>query len=111
MRFEWDEGKNRLNLKRHKIRFETASLVFDDPNAVTITDRAHDDEEERFITLGRLKDIVILFVVHTEREADGEEVIRLISARKATPSERKIYEATQQRTAQRHRGTRRNERF
>ncbi|HEV2103408.1 MAG TPA: BrnT family toxin [Candidatus Acidoferrum sp.] len=111
MRFEWDEEKNRLNLKRHKISFETASLVFDDPNAVTIPDRMHDDEEERFITLRRLEDIVILFVVHTDREADGEEVIRIISARKATPSERKIYEATQQRTAQGYRGTRRNERL
>jgi uncharacterized DUF497 family protein len=111
MRFEWDEEKNRLNLKRHKIRFETAILVFDDPRAVTIPDRVHDDEEERFITLGRLEGRIILFVVHVGREADGEEVIRLISARKATPSERKIYEAAQQRTTQRHRGTRRNERF
>ena len=111
MRFEWDENKNRLNLKRHKIGFKTASLVFDDPNAVTIPDRMHDEEEERLITLGRLEDIVILFVVHTEREVDGEEVVRLISARKATPGERKIYEAAQQRTAQRDRGTRRNERF
>jgi uncharacterized DUF497 family protein len=71
----------------------------------------HDEEEERFITLGRLEEIIILFVVHTEREVDGEEVIRLISARKATPGERRIYEAAQQRTAQRHRGTRRNEGF
>jgi uncharacterized DUF497 family protein len=111
MRFEWDEEKNRLNLRRHKIRFETAILVFDDPHAVTIPDRMHDEDEERFITLGRLEGRSILFVVNTEREAYGEEVIRLISARKATPGERKIYEAAQQRTAQRHRGTRRNERF
>jgi uncharacterized DUF497 family protein len=111
MLVEWDEEKNRLNLKRHKIRFETATVVFDDPRAVTIPDRLHDEEEERFITLGRLEGNIILFVVNTEREADGEEVIRIISARKATPSERKIYEEAQQRTAQRHRGTRRNERF
>jgi len=111
MRFEWDEAKNRLNLIRHKIGFETAILVFDDPHAVTVPDRMHDDEEARFITLGRLEGNVILFVVHVEREADGEEVIRLISARKATPNERKSYEAAQQRTAKRHRGTRRNERF
>jgi uncharacterized protein len=111
MRFEWDEEKNRLNLKRHKIRFETAILIFDDPHAVTIPDRLHDEEEERFITLGQLEGSFVLFVVSTEREADGEEVIRIISARKATPDERKIYEEAQQRTAQRHRGTRRNERF
>jgi uncharacterized DUF497 family protein len=71
----------------------------------------HDDEEQRFITLGRLEGKIILFVVHVDREIGGEEVIRLISVRKATPNERKSYEAAQQRTAQRHRGTRRNERF
>ena len=111
MRFEWDEAKNQLNLKRHKIRFETAILVFDDPHAVTIPDRLHDEDEERFVTLGRLEGSFVLFVVNTEREAEGEEVIRIISARKATPIERKIYEEAQQRTAQRHRGTGRNERF
>lgn len=92
MRFEWDEEKNRLNLKRHKIRFETAVLAFDDPHAVTIRDRLH-DEEERFITLGKAGGHVILFVVHLSFEDDGEEVIRLVSARKATAYERKIYEA------------------
>jgi uncharacterized protein len=111
MLFEWDEEKSRLNLKRHKIRFETAILIFDDPYAVTIPDRLHDEDEERFVTLGRLEGSFVLFVVNTEREADGEEVIRIISARKATPGERKIYEEAQQRTAQRYRGTRRNERF
>jgi uncharacterized DUF497 family protein len=111
MRFEWDEAKNRLNLKRHKIRFETAILIFDDPCAVTIPDRMHNEEEERFITLGQLEGRLILLVVHADFETSGEEVIRLISARKATPGERKIYEAAQQRTAQRHRGTRRNEGF
>ena len=111
MRFEWDEAKNRLNLKRHKIMFETAVLVFDDPRAVTIPDQMHDEEEERFITLGQLEGRIILLVVHADFEVGGEEVIRLISARKATQGERKIYEAAQQRTAQRYRGTRRNERF
>ncbi len=111
MRFEWDEGKNRLNLKRHSIRFETAVLALDDPHAVTIPDRAHDEEEERLITLGKVEGQFILFIVHVYREADGEEVVRLIPARKATSNERKIYDAAQQRTAQRYRGTRRNEGF
>jgi len=92
MRFEWDDEKNRLNLKRHKIRFETAVLAFDDPYAVTIPDRLHDEDERRFITLGRVEGQVILFVVHLSFEASGEEVIRLISARKATAYEKKIYE-------------------
>jgi uncharacterized DUF497 family protein len=58
MRFEWDESKNRRNLERHKIRFETAVLIFDDPYTVTIPDLLHDEEEERFITLGRLEGII-----------------------------------------------------
>jgi uncharacterized protein len=92
MRFEWDEEKNRLNHKRHKIRFETAVLAFDDPYAVTIQDRLHDDDELRFITLGRLRGPVILFVVHLSYEESGEEIIRVISARKATAHEKKTYE-------------------
>jgi uncharacterized protein len=92
MRFEWDEAKNRLNLQRHKVRFETAVLAFDDPYAVTISDRLHDEQEERFITLGKVGSEVILFVVHLSFEEDGEEVIRLISARRATAHEKKIYE-------------------
>jgi uncharacterized protein len=94
VRFEWDERKNRLNWKRHKIRFETALLVFDDPHAVTIRDRLHDEQEERFITLGRVGNQVVLFVVHTGFEEAGEEVLRIIFARKATAYEKKIYEAS-----------------
>jgi len=94
MRFEWDERKNRLNLKRHKIRFETAILAFDDPRTVTIRDRLHDEEEERFVTLGKVGGEVVLFVVHLSFEDDGEEVIRIISARKATAYEEKIYETS-----------------
>lgn len=108
MRSEWDEQKNALNLKRHKTRFETAILVFDDPHAITSRDSSHDETEERFITLGYLGNGVIAFVLHTSSEVQGEEIIRLISARKATPQERKVYEAAQQRTAARHRGPRRD---
>jgi uncharacterized DUF497 family protein len=108
MRFEWDEQKNALNLKRHKLRFETAILVFDDPHAITMRDTSHDEIEDRFITLGFLGHGVIAFVVHTIFELEGEEAIRLISARKATPRERTIYEAAHKRTASRHRDTRRH---
>jgi uncharacterized DUF497 family protein len=91
MRFVWDEKKSRLNLAKHEISFEAAILVFDDPRAVSRPDRVA-AEEERWQTLGLAGGIVILLVAHTWREEHGEEVIRIISARKATPHERRIYE-------------------
>ena len=91
MKFEWDEEKSRRNFIKHGVRFETAAHVFEDVNAVSRVDRevAH---EERWKTLGLAGGIVVLLVAHTFREEEGEEVIRIISARKATPSERVIYE-------------------
>lgn len=98
MRFEYDEGKNRQNLAKHGIDFDTAAIVFDDPWALTLRDEAHEDEE-RFITLGEIAPGVVLFVVHTcFAAADGEEVIRLVSARAATSTEQRRYEETHQRT-------------
>ncbi|MGC1784139.1 MAG: BrnT family toxin [Acidobacteriaceae bacterium] len=97
MRFEWNEAKNRQNLRKHDIRFETAVLVFDDPSAMTKRDSAHDEHEERFITLGAIGPGSILFVVHTWGERNGEENIRIISARAATARERKSYEDANQR--------------
>ena len=96
MRFEWDERKNKQNLAKHDVDFQTAELVFDDPYAVTIRDLIHDDED-RYITLGEIGPGAVLFVVHTfvvhSGFADeGEEVIRLISARAATDKERRSYE-------------------
>ena len=87
MRFIWDEEKSRRNLAKHKVSFETARLAFDDPNAVSRLERV-EDGEERWQTLGLVGGIVILFVAHTYREEGGEEIIRIISARKATAQER-----------------------
>jgi uncharacterized protein len=64
MRFEWDENKNRLKLRKHDVRFETAVLVFDDPYAITQRDCTFDDEE-RCITVGAIGPGSILLVVHT----------------------------------------------
>jgi len=91
MRFVWDEGKSRRNLAKHKISFETALLVFEDPYAISSPDRIVDGEE-RWLTLGLASGIVVLVVAHTYGEKDGEEMIRLISARRATPLERRIYD-------------------
>jgi uncharacterized protein len=91
MRFAWDDTKSRRNLAKHRVSFETARLVFDDPRAISRLDRV-EDGEERWQTVGLAGGIVVLLVAHTYREEGGEEVIRIISARKATPRERSIYE-------------------
>lgn len=91
MRYTWDENKSRRNLAKHKVSFETATLVFEDPHCVTRFDRIKDGEE-RFQTLGIAGGLAILLVAHIDYEEGGEEVIRIISARKATRREREIYE-------------------
>jgi uncharacterized protein len=93
MRYEWDENKNERNLEKHGLSFETASLVFDDPNALSIPDRI-ENGEERWQTIGMIENIVIVMVAHTIKlEVESqEEIIRIISARKATRAERQEYE-------------------
>jgi len=92
MRYEWDSNKDRANRAKHGVSFDTASLVFNDPAHLSIQDR-HESGEERWQTLGLVGGVVVLIVVHTYREDDsGEEVVRIISARKATVHERQRYE-------------------
>ena len=88
LQFEWDEDKARRNLKKHGVSFEEASSVFGDSLALTIPDPLHSEEEERFITLGESHRRRLLVVVSTDR---GDRT-RVISARVATPRERKQYE-------------------
>ncbi len=91
MRFVWNERKSRSNLAKHKVSFETAMLVFEDPFAISVQDRIGEGEE-RWQTLGMVGGVVVLLVAHTYEEENGEEVIRIVSARKATPRERMFYE-------------------
>ena len=91
MRFEWDEKKNLANRRKHKVSFETATLVFEDPHAISVLERI-EESEERWHTVGMAGGVLVMFVAHTYRESDGEEVVRIISARKATPRERSMYE-------------------
>ena len=91
MRFEWDERKNLANRLKHKVSFETATLVFEDPQAISVLEET-EEGEQRWQTVGLAGGVVVMFVAHTYRESDGEEVVRIISARKATPRERKMYE-------------------
>lgn len=93
MQFTWDERKNRANRRKHGISFETAALVFDDPYHLSTQDREVEGES-RWQTIGMAQGKQILLVVHTLSESVhevDEEVIRIISARKATPRERSIY--------------------
>ncbi len=85
MIFEWDEEKNAINKQKHKISFETAAHVFDDPEYIEMYDFEHSVDEDRFIAIGMVGDII--FVVFTERR----DKIRLISARLATDAERRLY--------------------
>ena len=78
------------NRRKHGISFETAARIFEDPNVVSYRDRVVDDEE-RWHAIGCAGGIAILFVVHTSEEQHGEEEIRIISARKASPGERALY--------------------
>ena len=91
MRWTWNPRKERANRRVHGLSFETASRVFDDPLALTRPDDTA--EEERWQTVGEVGGVTV-FVVHTWPEADdsGEEIGRIISARKATAHERRVYE-------------------
>ena len=86
MTYEWDPNKAKSNLKKHGVRFADAVSVFEDENAITIEDEH--ESENRFITIGRDILLRILVVIYTFRG----HIIRIISARKATARERKIYE-------------------
>lgn len=87
--FEWDIEKAESNLQKHEISFEEAATVFFDPLSLTIPDPLHSDEEDRFVTTGLSNRQRQLVVVHSE----GDDKIRIISARLATAGERKKYES------------------
>lgn len=90
MIFAWDQNKNRANKAKHKVSFETALLVFFDEFHHTLYDRT-EKGEDRWRTIGMAEGVVLLLVVHTSRNDNGEEVIRIISARRPTSKERKGY--------------------
>ncbi len=99
IRFEWDEAKNRSNQRKHGVRFEDASGVFFDPFHVVVDDRVVNGEQ-CWQAIGTIHwnagSLVLLLVAHAVREEietdECIEVIRIISARRATPEERKVYE-------------------
>lgn len=89
LRFEWDERKALQNKRKHGVSFEEAETVFSDDYGLLIDDPDHSGEEDRFLLLGLSANLRTLVVAHCYRKAD--DVIRIISARKATRKERDRY--------------------
>ena len=88
MLFEWDDNKEKINIAKHGIDFSTAAHVFQDENTIDFFDDARSAYEHRYINIGQINGVtIIVMVVYTERE----NAIRLISARKATNLERRMY--------------------
>lgn len=92
MKFEWDSEKEKVNIKKHGITFEQASYVFADPFALNKYDDEHSIEEDRWVLLGKSINEVLLIVVHTFKDDDNIEYVRIISARKATKNEQQSYQ-------------------
>lgn len=92
-KFEQDYKKDIINRKKHNISFKDAVLVFSDKNAITRKDNEHSINEDRFITIGRIKGFYIIVVIYTDRTKNNanEETIRIISSRYATKKEIKQY--------------------
>jgi uncharacterized protein len=91
IRWDWNDLKATMNLRKHKVSFDLAVLALDDPDQLSQLDT--ESFEYRFKTLARLEDVILL-IVHTEPEVEtftGKLVGRIISARKATPAERRAY--------------------
>ncbi len=93
MEFRWDENENEKNRKKHGVSFEDAAEVFDDPLHVSILDHRFDYFDERWITMGSTKKGNVIVVGHLYYlTQEGEEIIKIITARKATKKEIKQYE-------------------
>ena len=89
----WDLAKGRANLGKHGVSFAQAATVLTDPLALTVFDAAHSRDEERWFTLGMASDGKLLAVAHTFQQTEPNSAqVRIISAREATPQERRHYE-------------------
>lgn len=88
MKFRWDPGKATANERKHGVSFREAATVLRDPLSTTFPDLEHSGDEERYITIGLSAEARLLVVAHTE----GEQEIRIISARRAIRKEQKFYE-------------------
>ena len=89
--FDWDPNKALSNVRKHKVSFRQAMSVFSDPYQISVYDVEHSDDEDRWHTLGRDFAGNLLVVVHTAEETDNDLNIRIISARKASTTQRETY--------------------
>lgn len=91
--FDWDPKKGKANVRKHQVSFERATTIFRDPHLLSIPDDEHSESEERWITMGLDENGILLVLVHTFQSFSADAArIRVISARKATKKEIKIYE-------------------
>ncbi len=96
--FEWDKAKAKTNERKHGVRFETAIRVFADPYALTEQDRI-EGGELRWQTIGAVGGFVLLLVAHTVRDEGQDEIIRIISARRAVRNEVKRYDENREKSS------------
>ena len=92
LEFEWDDAKFEANLRKHGIDFRDAATVFGDPLAADFDDARHSKDERRMYTVGYTERNDLLFVLYVTRADHGVDVLRLISARRADPKERRNHE-------------------
>lgn len=93
MKYEWDEVKNQKNLKKHKISFEDAIRIFADPMLKIVPDTTTNTHEEVYLAIGSMSDSYnVLLVAHTYRDENGEDITRIISARKLSKGEVKQWQ-------------------
>jgi len=90
--FEWDPAKATSNIRKHGVSFAEAAEVFNDPLAPTLCDEAHNEQEDRWITLGQVRGRRLVVVIHTWQESETLIRVRIISAREATAHETKQYQ-------------------
>jgi uncharacterized protein len=93
MRFDWDAAKAAENVRKHRVKFEEACTIFADRSVLTLHDDQHSVQEDRWSSMGASTMGRILVVIHTWPEADasGDELVRIISARRANQRERAVY--------------------
>ena len=91
MTFVWDEDKNERNIRRHRISFYAAAAVFDDLQRIEFPDFVHSEDEDRYITIGLVHDVLTVVYCDRDNLKTGAVDTRIISARKATKTERDAY--------------------